>query len=79
MSLQLDECNTRFSSEEIDRLERHVHRRLSGRLRGFRVVAFGNRLVLQGRTQTYYAKQLAQHAIMEATKIPIAANEIEVS
>ena len=30
-------------------------------------------------TNTYYAKQLAQHAVMEMTEVPILANEIEVS
>jgi hypothetical protein len=35
--------------------------------------------VLQGRAPTYYAKQLAQHAVMEASDVPIKANEIEVS
>jgi hypothetical protein len=34
---------------------------------------------LRGFAHTYYAKQLAQHAVMEATKLPILANEIEVS
>jgi hypothetical protein len=35
-------------------------------------------LVLQGQAHTYYAKQLAQHALLEATRLPIRANEIEV-
>jgi hypothetical protein len=35
-------------------------------------------LVLRGHARTYYAKQLAQHAVMEFTKLPIRANEIEV-
>jgi len=34
--------------------------------------------VLQGRTRTYHAKQLAQHAVMEITELPILANEIRV-
>jgi hypothetical protein len=36
-------------------------------------------LILCGRARTYYAKQRAQHAVMEATGLPILANEIEVS
>jgi hypothetical protein len=39
----------------------------------------GGGLVLQGNTLTFHAKQLAQHAIMEATRLPILANEIEVA
>jgi len=33
---------------------------------------------LRGQVHTYYAKQLAQHAVMETTGLPILANEIEV-
>jgi hypothetical protein len=36
-------------------------------------------LVLRGRAQTFYTKQLAQHAVMRATALPILANEIEVA
>ncbi len=65
--------------DEIDRLEEHVHRRLNGRVRDFYLLVQGNGLILQGHAPTYYAKQLAQHAIMEATRMPILANDIEVS
>jgi hypothetical protein len=36
-------------------------------------------LVLRGTSQTYYAKQLAQQAVLAASKTPIVANDIEVS
>jgi hypothetical protein len=36
-------------------------------------------VILRGHSQTYYAKQLAQQAVMEATRLRILANEIEVS
>lgn len=42
------------------------------------IVAQGLGLVLRGRTCTYYAKQLTQHAVMELTEFPILANEIDV-
>jgi hypothetical protein len=35
-------------------------------------------IILQGRTGTYHAKQIAQHAAMELADLPIVANEIEV-
>jgi hypothetical protein len=35
--------------------------------------------VLRGVTRTYYAKQLAQHAVMQLTDLPIHANEIDVT
>lgn len=64
--------------EEETRLEMHIQARLSGRIRGLRVVRRDNGFVLQGCTSTYYAKQLVQHAAMKASNLPILANEIEV-
>jgi hypothetical protein len=63
----------------VTELETHVLCRLSGQVRDFRLVVADKGLILRGRAHTYYAKQLAQHAVMEATKLPILANEIEVS
>ena len=80
MSSQMIEINlAACARDEIDRLEGHVYRRVGGRLRGFRLQVEASGLVLQGRAATYYAKQLAQHAIMEATRLPIVANAIEVA
>jgi hypothetical protein len=62
----------------MEQLEIQVQSRLSGRVRHFRLVAHGCALILRGHAHTYYAKQLAQHAVMEATALPILANEIEV-
>ncbi len=56
-----------------------ILRRLGNRIRDLRVLRQGGGLVIQGRTTTYYAKQLAQHAAMELDKEPILANDIEVS
>jgi acetoacetate decarboxylase len=63
---------------EIPSLELKVLRHLSGRVRAFRVVRHADGLVLQGYAATYHAKQLAQHAVMQVTRLPILANEIEV-
>ena len=52
--------------------------RLAGLVRDLRVVSDSEGLVLKGRTQTYYAKQLVQHYVMKATGLPIRANDIEV-
>jgi hypothetical protein len=65
--------------ETLARIEEHVRYRLSGLLREFQLVFRDKGLVLRGRVQTYYAKQLAQHAVMEASSLPIHANEMEVS
>ena len=53
--------------------------RLNGRVQELRLLVHVGGIILQGRTRTYYAKQLAQHAVMEATDLLIVANEIEVA
>jgi hypothetical protein len=60
-------------------LEVRIQCRLGGQIREFRLVVVEKGLILHGRAHTYYAKQLAQHAVMEATELRILANEIEVS
>jgi hypothetical protein len=60
-------------------LERRIQCYLGGQLREFRVVVMPQGLILRGHARSYYAKQLAQHAVMGATELPILANEIEVS
>jgi hypothetical protein len=67
------------TQEDLDRLGAQVQHELSGRLRDFRLKRKGAGVVLAGRVRTYYAKQLAQHAVMRATALPILGNEIEVS
>ena len=64
---------------EMGQLELRVQSRLSGRVRNFRLVVRGCGLVLTGQARTYYAKPLAQHAVMEATALPIVANDIDVN
>ena len=74
----IEEIAVSLEQEDVARLERSVQRRVSGRVRGFRLLALADGLILQGNASTYHAKQLAQHAIMDATRLPILANEIEV-
>jgi hypothetical protein len=68
-----------MTSEELTDLAHHIHRRLAGRVREFRLDICNEGLILRGRALTYYVKQLAQHAVMETIKVPIRANDIEVS
>jgi hypothetical protein len=63
---------------EEERLEATLHRRLGNRVRDLRVIVLPDGVILQGRTATYHAKQLAQHVAMETSDVPILANEIEV-
>jgi hypothetical protein len=67
-----------MTRESLVRIEEQIRRRLSGRVRDFQLVVRDRGLVLRGRSRTYYAKQLAQHAVMETTSLPIRANQIEV-
>lgn len=64
---------------ERDHVETHVQQRLHGRVSNLRLQLRDEGLVLQGHAQTYYVKQLAQHAVLEATELPLLANEIEVT
>ena len=73
------DLSSNLSSQELlSELEMHVQNRLNGRVAEFRLSMQLNGLVLKGHARSYYAKQLAQQAIMEAVHLNIAANEIEV-
>lgn len=66
------------AAHQMERLEMQVQQRLGSRVRDFHIVERPDGVVLQGRTTTYHAKQVAQHAVMELTGQPIVANDIEV-
>lgn len=42
-----------------------------------RVVIRQEGVILRGRARSYYAKQLAQEAIMHGLRLPVVANDIE--
>ena len=63
----------------LGELEVRLQTRLGSQICGLRVVSCSNGLTLQGRSRSYYAKQLAQHALMDESDLPIIANEIEVA
>ena len=67
-----------MTEPSVGQLEALVQQRLHGRVHDLRLSVQDDGLILQGRTSTYYAKQLAQHAAMEVSGLPILANEIEV-
>jgi len=62
----------------IAELERVVTSRLNGRVAAFQLISESQGLVLRGTARTYYAKQMAQHMVMELSALPIVANGIEV-
>jgi len=65
--------------DELNRLAARVQSQLTGRVCDLQLLLRDNGLVLQGRAHSYHAKQLAQHLVIEATRAPLLANEIEVS
>lgn len=65
-------------SEDLEQIQQEIRRNLSLRVHNFRIRAVDDGLILEGRTKTYYGKQVIQHAVMDATDIPILANNIVV-
>jgi hypothetical protein len=63
---------------EMDRLAAETGEMLRGRLTDLRIELHGGGVILRGTARSFYAKQLAQHAVMTGTALPIVRNEIEV-
>lgn len=61
------------------RLVSFIRTRSHGQVRNLRLEVRGAGLILCGSTTTYYAKQLAHQAVLEAGELPLLANEIEVT
>ena len=59
-------------------IERAVRRETSGGVRNLRVEVNRGGILLEGRCDTYYCKQLAQHAAMNLSGDPLS-NQIRVS
>ena len=67
-------------TELAERIEGHIERRASGRIRDLQVVCADGKIILTGRSRTYHAKQLAQEAVFDLTEGQAAlANQIVVS
>lgn len=77
-TLMSKEGLTLVETENADQLEASVSLRLGGRVRDLRLVIRGDQVIVKGSSRSYYAKQLAQHAVMELTGLKILANEIKV-
>ena len=63
---------------ELAPIVTEIDRQLRGRLRQFNIARNEQGLVLLGKAPSFYVKQLAQHAVGQLTKLPIARNEIQV-
>jgi hypothetical protein len=64
--------------DQLDQLETSVLHQVGGRVRDLQLSVRDGGIVLRGVARTFHAKQVAQHAVMRNTDIPIAANEINV-
>lgn len=68
-----------FSARELaDTVERYVRLRTGGTIRSLHVEVTEGEVILSGRTSTYYNKQLATHAALDAAGEMSLTNEIEV-
>lgn len=66
------------SSERLKSIEQRILREFPGRIHYFRIELLDGGLALEGRTKTYYGMQQVLHAVMNATQLPILANNIVV-
>jgi len=55
------------TAELAERLEGYIELKASGRIRDLHVVCSDDMIILQGRSRTYHAKQLAQQAVLDLT------------
>ena len=65
--------------ESLARIGERIQCRLVGRVWDFQVLVGEYGVVLRGRENTYYAKELVQQAVMEASSTPFRVNEIKIS
>ena len=61
-----------------ERVEKLIRSRAIGLIRDLRVVVLPGEVQLTGRAATYYAKQLATHAALDACDHLTLTNDIEV-
>lgn len=62
----------------VEKIERLVRQRTSGLIRDLKIGSVPGEIILTGRATTYYAKQLATHAALDACDHLTLTNDIEV-
>jgi hypothetical protein len=70
--------NLSAETETSLELEHRILERIAGRVRNLRVVRNAGRLVLEGSSASFYAKQLATHAALEFAPAEELINAIHV-
>jgi len=58
---------SKSSTDLAERLEGYIELKSSGRIRDLHVVCSDDMIILQGRSRTYHAKQLALQAALDLT------------
>jgi hypothetical protein len=76
MTIALD--NRTAKCVALDEIERRVLERSGRRIKDLRVSVYRGQIVLEGRTDTYYGKQLAQHGALELVPEGWLQNAIDV-
>jgi hypothetical protein len=64
------------TSELTVLVERVIRNRTGGQIRELRVDVFNGEVILTGITSTYYTKQLASHAAMDAVEKEIVGRDM---
>jgi hypothetical protein len=67
-----------LAPERCEELERHILDRTGRRVHGLSVEVRDERVVLRGRTSSFYIKQLAQHCVWDVLPQARLENGIEV-
>ena len=62
----------------VDQVEQAVQVRTGGRIRDLQIRLSEGRVIVSGRTSTYYLKQLTTHAIRDAVDDLTVQNDVEV-
>jgi hypothetical protein len=78
MPFATTESTARPNSPSLSELIRFIHRQTQQQVRELAIHQRENRLVVTGRTATYYAKQLVTQAILTAAPAVQLVNEISV-
>lgn len=66
------------TADGVAELEMRVECSLDGDIHNFQVIVEHEGLTLRGQARTYHAKQHAHNLVLEASELPILADEIEV-
>jgi osmotically-inducible protein OsmY len=67
-----------IASFDIEQAKATLLQHLRGRIWDLKLELYDGRVILKGRTFSFYAKQLAQHAVMKSFGQTALTNEIEV-